>query len=135
MYLIQQTTKQSTNEILGFFYDFGKEIFIIGIDAMKDNQRSIRKQVEAIYPNTNIPFQILVNGSKYHGSISGYIEVNFPSNPSYINTEGLLSAITEQILLGSDAYLPDFEKPKSRTPKMYKDLIEQVLKDKGKQDG
>lgn len=117
MYLIQQVTKQSTDEILGFFYDFSKEVAIEGMAKMKG--RSIRKDIQIMYPNTCIPFRILVNGSIKPYGAKASIEITFPSNPTYINTEKLTEMIIERELLGGSA-LPDFEAPKSRTPKMYK---------------
>jgi hypothetical protein len=125
MYLIQQTTKQSTDEILGFFYDFGKEVFIIGVQNMSG--RSIRKDIQAMYPGTAIPFKLLVKAHKWHAGIGGSLEVTFPDNPTYMNTEKLMEMIMEKTLLGG-ASLPDFDAPKSRTPKLYKDLIQQVLR-------
>lgn len=128
MYLIQQITKQPTDEILGFFYDFGKEVFIIGMENM--GGRSIRKDIQAMYPGTDIPFKMLVKGYKGYGQgPTGTIEVTFPDNPTYMDTEKLMEMIMEKVLLGGTS-LPPFEPPKSRTPKMYKDLIQQVLKGK-----
>lgn len=140
MYLIQQTTKQSTDDILGFFYDFGKEVFIVGIKNMKHNQRDIRKNIEAIYPGTCIPFHLNVEGGKhyYYGAkgddedehkYHGTITATFPNNPTYMDTEKLIEMIMEKNLLGGSS-LPDFETPKSKTPRMYKDLIDEVLKKK-----
>lgn len=141
MYLIQQVTKQSTDEILGFFYDFGKQIFIIGCENMTG--RSIRKDIQALYPGTAIPFKILVKGYKTNHmwdpntktyrnaeSYSGTLEVTFPDNPTYMNTDKMIEVIIEKQLLGGSS-LPDFDVPKSRTPKMYKDLIDGVLKKNG----
>lgn len=126
MYLIQQVTKQTTDEILGFFYDFGKQIAIEGIAKMEG--RSIRKDIQAMYPNTAIPFKILVKGHRGYGQgASASVEVTFPDNPTYMDTEKLMEMIMEKQLLGGSS-LPDFEPPKSRTPKMYKTLIEEVLK-------
>jgi hypothetical protein len=126
MYLIQQVTKQPTDEILGFFYDFGKEVFIVGMKNMEG--RSIRKDIQAMYPGTVIPFKMLVKGHKGYGQgPSGNIEVTFPDNPTYMDTDKLMDMIMEKQLLGGTS-LPDFDPPASRTPKMYKDLIKQVLK-------
>jgi hypothetical protein len=133
MYLIQQVTKQSTDEILGFFYDFGKEIFIIGIKNMKTNQREIRKNIEALYPGTAIPFLINVEGGKRGYGELGFgatIKATFPDNATYMDTEKLMEVIIEKTLLGGSS-LPDFEPPRSHTPKMYKDLIREVLKKNG----
>lgn len=140
MYLIQQVTKQPTAEIIGFFYDFGKQVFITGCENMTG--RSIRKDIQLLYPGTAIPVKMLVKADKTYNiwneqtkryvsgdGYSGTCEVTFPDNPIYMNTDSIIDMIVEQQLLGG-ATLPDFEAPKSRTPKMYKDLIEQVLKGK-----
>ena len=138
MYLIQQVTKQSTAEIIGFLYDFGKQVFVVGCHNMSG--RSIRKDIQILYPGTAIPIKVLVKGNKTHNiwnedtkryvtgeSYNGTIEVTFPDNPIYMDTGKIVDMIVEQELLGGCS-LPDFETPKSRTPKMYKDLIEEVLK-------
>lgn len=142
MYLIQNVTKQSSDEILGFFYDFGKQVLIIGIDNMEG--KSIRKQIEGLYPGTVIPFKVLVKGRKQdyawddasrkyinlkEPAYNGHIEVTFPDNPTYLNTEKLMELIMEKELLGGSS-LPDFEAPKSRTPKLYRELIKQILTNK-----
>lgn len=130
MYLIQQVTKQPTDQILGFFYDFGKQVAIMGIENMEG--RSIRKDIQAMYPGTAIPFKMLVKGHRGYGGVNGgggpnaNIEVGFPDNPTYMDTEKLMEMIMEQTLLGGSA-LPDFEAPASRTPKMYRDLIKEIL--------
>lgn len=140
MFLIQQVTKQPTADIIGFFYDFGKQVFIVGCENMSG--RSIRKDIQILYPGTAIPVKVLVKGHKSHQiwnektrsyvsgeSYSGTMEVTFPDNPIYMDTTKIVDMIVEQQLLGG-CTLPDFEAPKSRTPKMYKDLIEEVLKGK-----
>ena len=126
MFLIQSVTHQTTDEILGFFYDFGKEVLIQGIAKMEG--RSIRKDIRDYYPGTAIPFKLLCEAYKWSGSVSGAtIYVEFPDNSTHIDTEELIQMIMERELLGGSA-LPPFEQPKSRNPKMYKDLIEKVLR-------
>lgn len=138
MYLIQQVTKQSTGEILGFFYDFGRQIFIQGCITMSG--RSIRKDIKAFYPGTAIPFRILVTGRRVShewnpitntyitkDSYSGTLEVMFPNNATYMNTEKLMETIFEGQVFGG-CTLPEFEAPKCKTPKMYKSFIEKILK-------
>lgn len=127
MYLIQSTTNQSSDEILGFFYDFGKQVLIDGLKNMKTNQRSIRKDIQAMYPGTAIPFRLLVEAARasYYGGT--YIYVSFPDNANWMDTKDLLEVIIERSLLGGSS-LPNFEAPPSKTPKMYKELIAKVLK-------
>ena len=137
MYLVQQVTGQETDEILGFFYDFSKQVFIEGMLNMKYNQREIRKKIEAMYPGTAIPFLITVDGRKDKDHSGGNMHVysgdacaTFPQNPSYMNVDKLMDVIVERQLLGASS-LPPFEPPLSKTPKMYRKLIKEILVDKG----
>lgn len=126
MYLIQSVTKQNSAEILGFFYDFGKAVLLKGVEEMEG--KSIRKDIRDYYPGTAIPFKLLVKAHKWGSDAvrSGSIEVDFPDNSMYIKTDDLMDMIMERELLGTSG-LPDFEQPKSKTPKMYRELIQQVL--------
>lgn len=134
MYLIQSVTKQNTADILGFFYDFGKAVLLQGVEAM--DGRSIRKDIRDYYPGTAIPFKLLVKANKWgSGPVTGGdISVDFPDNSMYIRTEELMDLIMERELLGTTG-LPDLEPPKVKTPKMYRDLIEQVLRGKTSSNG
>lgn len=139
MWCLQQTTKQSTEDILGFFFDFGREVLNEGITNMTGH--SIRKDIRDYYPGTAIPFKLLVTGSNGYywddegkSKYRGCIEVSFPDNASYIDTDKMVELIMEKELLGATETLPAFEAPQARTPKMYKDLIEKVLKKKAKND-
>ena len=135
MYLIQQTTKAPTEEILGFFLDLGQKIAQIGIDKMEG--KGIRKDVRDIYPGTNVPFKILVKGGKRRiwdqgWKFSGYeahIEVSFPEMILGVDQKALVEKIIERTLLDGES-LPNFPQPKNKTPKMYRELIEEVLKGK-----
>lgn len=146
MYLIQSVTKQKTDEILGFFYDFGKEVGRIGIEQMKGS--SIRKDIRDFYPGTTIPFKLLVESTyrqmrRYDFHTGQYIDINregedpdtdyyglsikviFPESVSYVDTKKMLDVIIDKTLLGGCS-LPDFEQPKPRTPRMFKDLIDSI---------
>jgi hypothetical protein len=129
LYLIQQNTKQPTEDILGFFYDFGKEVLIKGIEGMKVGQRNIRKDIRDFYPNTAIPFKMLVESYRGHSGqiFRSHISVSFPSNITPMNTKEIINLIAERHLLGGSS-LPAFEKPRVESPKMYKKLIKEVLK-------
>jgi len=138
MYLIQQTTNLPTDEILGFFHDFGTQILKLGAEKMKGH--SIRKDIRDFYPDTAIPFKMLVTGHKgYYNynaqtkqhereeeTFSGRIEVCFPDAPSYVDNTQLMNMIMEKALLGGTS-MPPFEKPEPRAGKMYKKLVEDVL--------
>ena len=127
MYLIQQVTKQPSADIMGFFFDFGKEVLLEGISKMEG--KSIRKDIRDYYPGTAIPFKLLVKAHRWSSDPvkSGTIEIDFPDNSMYIRTSEMLDMIIERELLGGSG-IPDFEKPASKTPKMYRDLIAKVLK-------
>jgi hypothetical protein len=139
MYLIQQTTKQPTEYILGFFYDLCVKIGEIGADNRRGAGASIRKDLRDCYPGTSIPFKILLKGRpsrvwdpitrKYtsQDSLECEAEVGFPDKSRYVDHKTLMEKIMEKELLGGES-LPDFPEPPSKTPKMYKKLIEEVLK-------
>lgn len=126
MYLIQSVTKQNSAEILGFFFDFGKAVLLKGVENM--DGRSIRKDIRDYYPGTAIPFKLLVEASKWGSEAvkGGDIYVQFPDNVTYVKTADLMDMIFERAVLGTSA-IPDFEQPKVKTPKLYKDLIKEVL--------
>lgn len=135
MFLIQETSKLPTEEILGFFYDLGVRVAEIGIDKMEG--RGIRKDIRDDFPGTAIPFKLLVKGRKTRQwTPSGYtnadefwgsIEVTFPDKSRGVDQKALMEKIVERSLLDGES-LPNFPKPKSKTPKMYKDLIAEVFK-------
>lgn len=127
MYLIQQTTKQSSDEILGFFFDFGRQVLKVGLENMTGS--TIRKDIRDIYPGTAIPFKILVEGGNRYwqnNEAHGTIYISFPDNPEYIDSQKIIEFVMERELLGQVS-MPEFEQPSSRTPKLYKDFIAQVL--------
>ena len=107
-------------------YDFGKAVLLKGVEEMEG--KSIRKDIRDYYPGTAIPFKLLVKAHKWSSEPvrSGSIEVDFPDNSMYIKTDDLMDMIMERELLGTSG-LPDFEQPKSKTPMMYRELIQQVL--------
>lgn len=145
MYLIQNVTGQKTDEILGFFYDFGREVGRLGVEDMANTRASsIRKDIRDFYPGTSIPFKLLVESSQYYGRYNANtgayersgedpdvelhrisVRVTFPESVQYFDTAKILDVIMEKQLLGGSS-LPDFEAPKPRTPKLYKELIEEV---------
>ena len=137
MYLIQETTKQPTEEILGFFYDLGMRVGELGIEKMEG--RGIRKDIRDDYPGTSIPFKLMVKGRRTKRwtptgwspteEFSGDIEVTFPDKSRGVDQKALMDKIVERTLLDGES-LPNFPKPKSRTPKMYAELIKQILQNK-----
>lgn len=133
MYLTQQTTKQSTNEILGFFFDFGKEAVRQILPKLKSSQRSFKRSIEDFYPNTAIPFCLKVEGDITYEKELRYVSitVSFSENKEFMNTEKIMELIMENALLGGSE-MPDFEPPAARASKGYKTLVDTVLR---KNDG
>ena len=127
MYLIQQTTKLPTEDILGFFYELGVKVAEIGYKNISG--RSIRKDIRDIFPHSNIPFKLLVTGFRRSQGLETYfrgsIEVSFPDSSRKVDHQALLEKIIEKTLLDGES-LPDFPRPVSKTPKMFKDLMKQV---------
>lgn len=140
MYLIQQTTKLPTEEILGFFYDLGMKVADIGIANMEG--RGIRKDIRDVFPGSCVPFKLLVKGRKTRQwTPSGYtnneefwgeIEVTFPDVSRSVDQKALLEKIFERSVLDQGDPLPEFPQPKTKTPKMYRDLIKSVIQGRKK---
>ena len=137
MYLIQQVTGDPTDEILGFFNDLGKSIVEISVDQLK-KQRSIRRTISDYYPNSPIPFEILVTGNKtsYYFDpktkqqiqkqhFNAHVFVGFPSDGTRQDNDKLMEIVAERALLGGCS-LPAFEKPPTKSAKMYKSLMKQI---------
>ena len=136
MYLIQQVTKLPTEEILGFFYDLGVKVTEIGIENMiKDGTHSCRKDMRNFYPNSCVPFKLMVKGSKYKTVIdgalvevfNGSLSIEFPDKSRTVDQQALMDRIIEKTLLDGES-LPNFPKPLIKQSKMYKKLIEEVYK-------
>lgn len=132
MCLIQQATNQSTDEILGFFYDLGKEIMVLGLS--KVTGKAIRAKIIEFYPGTSIPFTLLVKATKPKGNWVGFCQINvlFPCNRiATVDTKKLMEMIFEKQLLDAPSLL-NFEAPKAKIPKLYKDLVEKTIKSRTK---
>lgn len=136
MYLIQQTTKLPTEDILGFFYDLGMKVAEIGIANMEG--QGIRKDIRDVFPGSCVPFKLLVKGRKNRhystGEMNfwGEIEVTFPDLSRRVDQKALIEKIFERSVLDAGDPLPDFPQPKIKTPKMYKDLIESAIQGRKK---
>lgn len=151
LYLIQQVTGESSVEILGFFNDFGRAVAQIGAEKRKSNTQTIRKDIRDFYPKSAIPFKLLIKGhySSWRSVKEEYIDANgkvqwkwnniqdphyfasisvsFPEASQHFDSGVIDNMLLEKMLLGGDD-LPPFKQPDPRTPKMFKALIEQVLK-------
>jgi hypothetical protein len=159
MYLIQETTKMSTADIMAFFSDLSAAVINLGVQkAAKKNSTyrpvaGMRKDIRDFFPGTSIPFKMLIKGHSYTQRFySGNgphvtnvennvyykceVEVGFPESREYLTEEymkNLTEAMLEHSLLGgTPVSLPAFEKPKSKTPKLYVKLMQSVAKQTAK---
>jgi|GEM_PF-4755594 len=145
MYTIQDVTKKPSVEILAFFHDLSRSIANIGLE--KNKGKGIRKDLEDFFPGTSIPFKMLIKGWKswYRGTWNPHtrqhegeqkdifevsVEIGFPDNTLGIpeaQLKNISEALAERELLGGDGIvLPPFEKPETKTPKMYVKMMEEI---------
>jgi hypothetical protein len=149
MHLIQEVTKRPTVEIIAFFYELASQIADIGAQAaIANGNRAMRKEIVDYFPNTSIPFRMMVKGHKiirYRRDKKGHhtddhydvfdcdMELGFPENKTWMKEEDLKrisEALMERALLDAPIdhiVLPDFEKPVIRSPKMFKALMNTFL--------
>lgn len=135
MYLIQDITKLSTSDILGFFADLSKEIAEEGVHYMyEQGTRSMIKKISDFFPGTSIPYHIEISGSNYaHKGESNVpvreasyiVNVCFPTEMHPVDQVKLSDIIMEKAILGGSD-LPEFAKPDTKCPKMYRDLMKEV---------
>lgn len=141
MYCIQQTSKLSTAELLAFFYDLGTQISQEGME--KRTGSGIRKELDDYFPGTSIPFHMLVKGhesrSAWNEKTNKYdsaktfnctVEIGFPEKSTYMDEKALAEIQNfniEKIMFGAEvAPIAPFDRPATRTPKMYLKLMEEV---------
>jgi len=124
VYLIQQTNQQRTEEILGFFTDLSYELLNIGMSNMTG--QSIRKNVIAMYPDTAIPFNLLLTCRKNGGL--AVIIITFAVIPfGHINMDKLQNTIQDSLLLGGEG-LASIPRPEMKVTKIYQELIAKATK-------
>lgn len=142
MYLIQETTKLPSADILGFYSDLATRITQMGIENMaKTKTKGIRKVIDDYFPGTPIPFKMVIDGrvykqhkydqnGRYIGtedlpSFNANCEISFPKGTDYVGQDKLSEIIAEKMLLGGSD-LPPFERPATKTPKLYKELMAEI---------
>jgi hypothetical protein len=124
-YAIQQTTGESTEDILAYFLGIAT---FVGEDAILSTKaRRLNKELVLFYKETSIPFKLDIWGHYNDrldavGAVRANIKVKFPVKSRAMDVTELIGKITE-IGLGlveSDENLPKFEKPILKTPKCLK---------------
>ena len=119
-YLIQNSTSDSTQEILGYFY--GIATFVI--DDINNSSKAawLDKNIILFYKETPITYRIRITGpgpgSRYSDKPSVSIDVTFPKENSHFKVAELMNAVVESGLgLTDEQNMPAFEKPQLKTPK------------------
>lgn len=124
-YLIQGITKDSTQEILTYFY--GTAQFVIDDLSKTSKAMWLNKDIVLFYKETPITYRIKIHGSGPgiansswgRGSEPGVnIDVTFPKDSSNFNVTEILNAAVESGLgLTDDQNMPAFDRPNLKTPK------------------
>ena len=123
-FLIQSTTKDSTQEILGYFYGISQ--FVLDDISKTSSATWLEKTIILFYKETPISYRIRIRG---HGPGAQYlkdsglngkvdIEVAYPKETKYHDVSELMNAVVESGLgLTDEQNMPLFEKPVLKTPK------------------
>lgn len=117
-YLIQNSTKDSTQEVLGYFY--GIASFVVDYLSKKSKATFLDKQIVLFYKNTPISYRIRIRGSgpsSYNDNPRVSVDVTYPKDSDEFNVTELMNAVVESGLGLTDEHnLPQFEKPILKTP-------------------
>ena len=119
-YLIQQVTKDSTQEILAYFY--GISTFVIEDVYKKSKAHYVNKDIVLFYKETAISFRLKIycggiQGVSTHDKKRQAIAVSFPNSEESQNITDLMSKVVECGLgLIEEEEMPRFEKPELKTP-------------------
>ena len=126
MYLIQQTTKHPTTEIMGYFYNLAVHIAEIAHSKQPD-KRYIMKVLDWHYEGTNIPYRLDVfGGSQLEEDGLRHIRIKVKplvKNSFYEVTDIMNSIVENGLGLDGCAPLPEFKKPPTRVPAGFKKFL------------
>lgn len=124
-YLIQGITKDSTQEILTYFY--GTAQFVIDDVSRTSKATYIDKNIILFYKETPITYRIRIQGSgpkarSYYDNADFQpqvsIDVTFPKDSSNFEVAELMNAAVESGLGLTDEHnMPAFDRPNLKTPK------------------
>jgi len=135
-YLIQQSTKDSTQEILAYFY--GVAQFVLS-DLIKTSKASfLNKTIVLFYKDTPISYRVQLSGPSFQRSeVTGVnVAVSFPKMSQRHDTSELMNAIVESGLgLTSEANMKEFERPNLKAPRCLKDIKMRQHKQRDKLEG
>jgi hypothetical protein len=122
-YLIQNSTSDSTQEILSYFYSIAR--FVVSEVAPKTKSSWMSKDIVLFYKDTPISYKMRVSAPSANNDhwdcISTRIDVSYPSDSEHFQVSQLMDSIVESGLgLSDENNLPPFEKPELKTPRCLK---------------
>lgn len=116
-YLIQQVTKDSTQEVLGYF--FGVSSFVAEEVFKKSKASYTNKDIVLFYKDTPITFKIKmhIGGIQNDEKGSWSANVGFPTTAEDQDITELMTKVMETGLgLVEEEVIPPFERPELKTP-------------------
>lgn len=121
-YLIQQITKDSTQDILAYFY--GIASFAVEDMQKKSKASFINKEIILFYKETPISFKIQISGNNPKSeNVSVDLHVIFPKDIERHDVTNLINAVLESGLgLSDESTLPEFGRPVLKTPRCLKEI-------------
>ena len=125
MYLIQSVTKDSTGDILTYFYNLAMQIAEQCKDKYPDKR--INKTLAWHYKDTQIPYSMEMWTSPFDIDDmvrSVYVGIRFPTKRCVIDmTEAVNRMVECGLNLEGSEPLPNFEKPFTRVPAGFRKFI------------
>ena len=124
-YLIQNSSGDSTQEILGYFY--GVASFVLEDLSKTSKATWLDKDIVLFYKETAISYRIRIRGpgpgSRYVGERGVEINVTYPKDTDNYDVAELMNAIVESGLQLTDEHnMPSFDRPQLKTPKCLKQI-------------
>lgn len=126
-YVIQNSSGDSTQEILGYFY--GITAFVLDDLSKTSKAMWLCKDIVLFYKETAISYRIRIQGSgpgfrfREQNGPSVQINVTYPKDADTYDVAELMNAVVESGLgLTDDQNLPAFERPKLKTPRCLKQV-------------
>jgi hypothetical protein len=121
MYLIQQVTGDTTEDILFYFFNLASSI--IEETFAKSRARQYHRTLGWHYRSTAVPYKLEIYGSWMDKS-KIYVGVKFPQSRSDVDVATMVNNLVERGLqLDNAESLPKFENPKTKIPQGFKRLL------------
>lgn len=144
MYLIQDVTKKPSAEILNFFYELSRALSEESIKKVKNHQRYLKRTATDYFPDSSVPFHVLVKGDIPYHIQRGHkwennndvwdftVEVGFPDETSpmpedelqRVNIELMENALFDA---GHHVEAPKFMKPEFKSSESLRKLMNSFM--------